>query len=217
MNENILVGGISDEDVFSVGAESVSVDTLDGAYSPIGGGNTVSGGDSYVSLQGGLDSAEPIPVMIVAQADTAIAVGTDNGYQLPTYYVDYFKGVLDTLGNTDYVAFCTRDYYGTYNYVEHYRLVYNIDVEDGNAVIGTYPCLDIYRDSGASNYTVSNTAYTLNTIPSFSYGNFGVYSDLRGGISHVESYSLLFFLGFFAVYTVCHDIFSYIMGKVFRR
>lgn len=149
-----------------------------------------------------------VPVVDVTAVSEYAGVGGIS-YQLPSYYVDYFSGVLDNIGDTDYLAFCTREYpYNNDYWVEHYRLVYELDIDGDNVVSGTYPCLDIYRYSSSSNYNVDSTTYTLSSVPAFSYGSFGLYSDLRKGVTHDETWAVLFFFGFFTVYSICRGIFD---------
>lgn len=153
------------------------------------------------------DDLGGVPVVdVTAVSEYAGTGGTS--YQLPAYYVDYFSGVLSNLGDTEYVCFCAREYpYNNDYWVEHYRLVYNIVVDDDSAVSGDYPCIDIYRYSSSSNYNVDVTQYSLSEVPAFSYGSFGTLSDLRKGVTHDETWAVLFFLGFFAVYSVCRGFF----------
>lgn len=149
-----------------------------------------------------------VPVVDVTAVSEYAGVG-GTSYQLPSYYVDYFSGVLDNVGDTDYLAFCTREYpYNNDYWVEHYRLVYELNIDGDSVVSGTYPCLDIYRYSSSSNYNVDSTTYTLSSVPAFSYGSFGLYSDLRKGVTHDETWAVLFFLGFFTVYSICRGIFD---------
>lgn len=149
-----------------------------------------------------------VPVVDITAVSEYAGVG-GTSYQLPSYYVDYFSGVLDNIGDTDYLAFCTREYpYNNDYWVEHYRLVYELDIDGDSVVSGTYPCLDIYRYSSSSNYNVDSTTYTLSSVPAFSYGSFGLYSDLRKGVTHDETWAVLFFLGFFTVYSICRSIFD---------
>lgn len=166
------------------------------------------------------DELGGVPVVITnditAMANYASSSG--DSYQLPTYYIDYFRGVLANMYDTDYLCFCTREYpYGNDYWVEHYRLVYDLSVSDGSVASGDYPCIDIYRYSSSSNYNVDRTTYTLTSVPDFAFGSFGLYSDLREGGTHNEAWAVLFFLGFFAVYSVCHDIFDYVMSRVYRH
>lgn len=154
------------------------------------------------------DELGGVPVVdVTAVSEYASTGGTS--YQLPAYYVDYFSGVLSNLGNTDYICFCSREYpYNNDYWVEHYRLVYDLVIDNDSAVSGDYPCIDIYRYSSSSNYNVDVTQYSLSAVPAFSYGSFGTFSDLRKGVSHDETMAVLFFLGFFAVYGVCRGIFD---------
>lgn len=160
-------------------------------------GTTVYYVDSSVSL-GGLVDEElgGVPVVLmddVSAVSNYVGVG-GSSYQLSSYYVDYFSGVLANMSDTDYVAFAYRDYNSSssYNYTEHYLLVYDIAVVDNVAVADSYPCIDISRDSSSSTYSVVSGTYALSSVPAFSYGSFGTLSDLRKGVSHNEMWTVLF-------------------------
>lgn len=156
-----------------------------------------------------------VPVVLMDDNSNVAAYASNSGtsYQLPTYYRDYFSGVLANIGDTDYVAFCTREYpYGNNYWVEHYRLVYDVVVDSDSLVGGSYPCVDIYRYSDSAAYTVDEGAYTLTDVPYFAYGSFGHLSDLREGVSPNEGSALLFFAGFAVVF----GIVSHFFGTVFR-
>lgn len=218
----------SDDDIVSVSGGSDSGDysgdielLLDELYDKMQVQNDVEDGEDGVQAVDSLypsvdvdlqslidDDLGGVPVVdVTAVSEYAGTGGTS--YQLPAYYVDYFSGVLSNLGNTEYVCFCSREYpYNNDYWVEHYRLVYNIVVDDDSAVSGDYPCIDIYRYSSSSNYNVDVTQYNLSVVPAFSYGSFGTLSDLRKGVTHDETMALLFFLGFFAVYSVCRGFFD---------
>ena len=68
------------------------------------------------------DDLGGVPVVDV----TAVSEYAGSGgvsFQLPTYYVDYFSGVLANMGDTEYICFCSREYpYNNDYWVEHYRL-----------------------------------------------------------------------------------------------
>lgn len=156
-----------------------------------------------------------VPVVLVDDTSAVAAYASNSGtsYQLPTYYRDYFSGVLANIGDTDYVAFCTREYpYNNSYWVEHYRLVYDVAVDSDSLVGGSYPCIDIYRYSDSSAYTVDESTYALTDIPYFAYGSFGHLSDLREGVSPNEGSALLFFAGFAVVFGVV----SHFFGTVFK-
>lgn len=161
------------------------------------------------------DELGGVPVVVVDDTSNVSAYASNSGtsYQLPTYYCDYFSGVLANIGDTDYVAFCTREYpYGNNYWVEHYRLVYDVAVDSDSLVGGSYPCLDIYRYSDSAAYTVDEGAYTLTDVPYFAFGSFGHLSDLREGVSPNEGSALLFFAGFAVVFGVVSRFF----GTVFK-
>lgn len=156
-----------------------------------------------------------VPVVLVDDTSAVAAYASNSGtsFQLPTYYRDYFSGVLANIGDVDYVAFCTREYpYNNSYWVEHYRLVYDVTVDTDSLVGGSYPCVDIYRYSDSAAYTVDEGAYTLTDVPYFAYGSFGHLSDLREGVSPNEGSALLFFAGFAVVF----GIVSHFFGTVFK-
>ena len=146
------------------------------------------------------DELGGVPVVLTNDISPVASYASNDGvsYQLPAYYIDYYRGVLSNLGDTDYICFCSREYpYNNDYWVEHYRLVYDLDIDSNSVVQGYYPCIDIYRYSSSASYNVDYTTYNLTSVPSFSYGSFGKYSDLRQGVTPNESMAFLFFFGFY--------------------
>lgn len=243
MDENILESnagvaesGVSDAESGVSGAE-LSTDVVESDSDIVGdgsGSDDIEGLDHtetslFDSERGGVpvyivdDTEESlydeelggVPVVLVDDTSAVAAYASNSGtsYQLPSYYCEYFSGVLANIGDTDYVAFCTREYpYGNNYWVEHYRLVYDVAVDSDSLVGGSYPCLDIYRYSDSAAYTVDEGAYTLTDVPYFAYGSFGHLSDLRKGVSPNEGSALLFFAGFAVVFGVV----SHFFGTVFK-
>ena len=145
---------------------------------------------------------------------TPLAYYSDYYTYLPTQLESYFSGVLDNIGDTEYIAFAYRHYYNDYNnnYIDYYRLVYDVDVRNGQLVSGNYPCITVSKDNNYYNgYSQTEETYNLTSVPNFAYGSFGHVSDLREGVSHNETWTALFFLGFFAVYIVLRGIFDFIL------
>ena len=157
------------------------------------------------------------PVYLVDDgSDDVMALANYSDYYtyLPTQLESYFSGVLDNIGDTEYVAFAYRHYYNDYNnnYIDYYRLIYDVDVQNGQLVSGNYPCITVSKESSYnSGYIQTEETYNLTSVPSFSYGSFGYISDLREGVSHNETWTILFFLGFFTVYVVLRGIFDFIL------
>lgn len=157
------------------------------------------------------------PVYLVDDgSDDVMALANYSDYYtyLPTQLESYFSGVLDNIGDTDYIAFAYRHYYNDYNnnYIDYYRLVYNLDIQNDGLVSGNYPCITVSKESSYnSGYIQTEETYNLTSVPSFSYGSFGHISDLRKGVSHNETWAVLFFLGFFTVYSVLRGIFDFIL------
>lgn len=161
------------------------------------------------------DELGGVPVVLTNDISPVASYASNDGvsYQLPAYYIDYYRGVLSNLGDTDYICFCSREYpYNNDYWVEHYRLVYDLDIDSNSVVQGSYPCIDIYRYSSSASYNVDYTTYNLTSVPSFSYGSFGKYSDLRQGVTPNESMAFLFFLGFAVVFSVLRSFFRCCVG-----
>lgn len=161
------------------------------------------------------DELGGVPVVLTNDISPVASYASNDGvsYQLPAYYIDYYRGVLSNLGDTDYICFCSREYpYNNDYWVEHYRLVYDLDIDSNSVVQGSYPCIDIYRYSSSASYNVDYTTYNLTSVPSFSYGSFGKYSDLRQGVTPNESMAFLFFLGFSVVFSVLRSFFRCCVG-----
>lgn len=159
------------------------------------------------------------PVYLVDDgSDDVMALANYSDYYtyLPTQLESYFSGVLDNIGDTDYIAFAYRHYYNDYNnnYIDYYRLVYNLDIQNDGLVSGNYPCITVSKESSYnSGYIQTEETYNLTSVPSFAYGSFGHVSDLRKGVSHNETWAILFFLGFFTVYVVLRGIFDFILKR----
>lgn len=159
------------------------------------------------------------PVYLVDDgSDDVMALANYSDYYtyLPTQLESYFSGVLDNIGDTDYIAFAYRHYYNDYNnnYIDYYRLVYDLDIQNDGLVSGNYPCITVSKESSYnSGYIQTEETYNLTSVPSFAYGSFGHISDLREGVSHNETWTILFFLGFFTVYVVLRGIFDFILKR----
>lgn len=180
--------------------------------------NIVSSGD-YLPENYVVEIPPDTPVTLYADnvvmmsAAEPIADGTGSGYQLSEYFVNYFQGYLANMSETEYLAFAERVYNGnnTYSYIDHYYLVYDLNVQNGGVVNGNYPCVHITRDStNNSYYNVTETTYSLTSYPSFSYGSVQGTSDLRKGGTHYETYALFFCFAFLMLYIVFRDIFKHI-------
>lgn len=169
--------------------------------------NIVSGGDVLTDSPITLYADN---VFVMSAGEETVATGSGSGYQLPEYYVNYFQGYLANMPETEYLAFSERVYDGnnSYSYIDNYYLIYDLETQNDTVLNGTYPCLHIYRNSSNSSYyNVVETTYTLTSYPSFAYGSVSGTSDLRKGVTHFETYALLFCLAFLMLYIVFRDIF----------
>lgn len=149
-------------------------DFLDGLSSTTSSNNVVLG-----------EMNDKLSLLASAQAIQS----TFTSYQLSDYFINYFRGYLQNMPSCNYVAWADRVYSGN-TYIVHYYLVYNVKKDlDGNAVVGTYPCLDCYTNNGY--YYTSNTTRNLSSMPSMGYGSFKGTSAL---IDNSFNYSRFFMI-----------------------
>lgn len=224
MNENILDVQESVEEDFVSDTESLETDSIHGVdgvesvpYSSCSDGFNDGTSDAVSHFD---EDMGAYPVYIVDLAEEAdilseenlmlAASYTDYYSYLPTQIEDYFAGVLANMKDTDYVAFAYRHYNSdSYNsYTDYYRLVYDVELNDGALVSGIYPCIEVSRGYDYnSSYNQIETTYELTSPPDFAYGSFDHLSDLRKGVSHDETYTFLFFAGFAVCSFVFHNLF----------
>lgn len=139
------------------------------------------------------------------------------GYQVSDYWLNYFRGVLQKHLLDDYLVFATREstVSGYNNYITHYWM-YVGDLENG----GDITVYDCYAESSV--YYVDVSVENMGAIDVDSYGtlvysNLGHASDIREGDGYVPTLAMLFFLGFFTVYAVCHGFFDFIVKRIYRK
>lgn len=151
-------------------------------------------------------------VMLLADGDTLsdIAYGT-----ISDTYLDYFEGIIQKLQpDQHYVVYKSGDY--------SYVLAYGEEIEESSGYfVGSCDYVQIYRESTSnynSNWYVSHSTGTLDLSTSlmFVYSDLGNHSTLERGFSSLEALCLLFAVGFAVVYSVCHDIFDYVLGHLRR-
>lgn len=148
----------------------------------------------------------------VSSSSISDATGFDYYTTMSTQWIDYYKGVLSNLGNPDYVSYCFRDYEESgASFIDHYTLVYDLDIEDGSVSSGTYPYIDIYRDSESYEYIIEEGSVSSVVVPDVAYGSFGVLSDIREGGGNHESLALLFAFCVAFVFIIIRDIFGFVM------
>lgn len=162
----------------------------------------------------------PIPVYLVEpeQEEYELEVFALSGSYPGTIadtYLDYFRGIVQKLGwDEHYVVYRSGQY--------AYTLVYGKGVDfNGTRFIGNGNVVNLYRSASSSNYewyvSYSTDTLSLTAGSLFIYSDLGTFPELREGGTHIESLTLLFSVGFAVVYSVCHDIFDYIMEHVYRK
>lgn len=221
MNESNVDGIFSGEGLRTSDSGSVLSDTSDGQNALEPGADIVSGGNSVFDIFGA-DGEYLYTLQPRVDAEEfgiePFATMSQMGYQVSTYWQEYFKGVLSKLGDVDYIVFSTREG-STQSYVQHYYLYYGDEMftESGQFIPGTYRCIDGYTSN--SIYYVDEYSSYINTVYTdrLYFSNVGEVADIRTEVSHAQGSALLFFLGFFAVYTVCHDLFDYVLERIYRK
>lgn len=164
-------------------------------------------------------SDEPLAVYLVEQPEETIDVQSLDGSPYPgtisSTYLDYFSGIVDKLGyNEHYVAYRS----GQYEYILAWGegLEYDLTRFKGSAL--SY--CRIYRaNNNYSDYYVEfgNDTVYLTPGTGFVYSDLGDFATLTEGGTHLEMLTLLFAVGFAVVYSVCHDLFDYVMEHVYRK
>lgn len=218
MDENVLDDGRLAEVVGSGDTVNSILDTSDSADSLESDTDTVSSGDL---LSGSVGDDGYLRVIIAGdESEDAALLAADAatmGYQVSDYWLTYFRGVLRKLGDVDYVIYSGREWESGNTYRQHYYLFVDDDMGEDTITPGDYTCYDAYSIN--SIYYIDISTQYLGDVETgkLMYSNIGPYSDIREGVSHGEVWAVLFFLAFFAVYSVCHDIFDYVMEHVYRR
>lgn len=125
-------------------------------------------------------------------------------------YLEYFEGVIQKLDpNEHYVLWKSGDYEYTLAHGEELQL-------DGSTFSGDCSTVKIYRSDSSSyssdwyvDYGADVVSFSADQL--FCYSDLGDYSTLQRGDNNVQSWALLFAIGFFVVFIVCRDIFNYVL------
>lgn len=154
---------------------------------------------------------ESLNIMASAYSESLLSVSvTTNDYYafIESPVLEYFQGVIDSYPLNDYRAYHLRHYVSSSQYYsyydDYYYLFYDYDDESAEQ------CLEIYKANGSNSYSLTwGTAEVLDA--DILYGSDEYMSDLRGGISHVETLAILCAFGVVAVLYVLSAIFKHIV------
>lgn len=149
--------------------------------------HVVSGGDVLESISAGVSQAVDSNLGDInssleelnekMDALTYALAPSINAMQLPEYYVNYFRGVLQNMGYTEYLAYSTSVYSAEYRTnITHYYMYYDLTVVDGTVVSGNYPVIDVWYYN--SIYHVDEITRTFSGYPTIGYASFLPYSAL---------------------------------------
>lgn len=156
---------------------------------------TVSDGNLYnqdISLLNDINDKLDIVV-------TALSPSVDS-VQVTDYYINYFRGVLQNMPDTDYLCFAQRINNGYNNYTTHYYLMYDLDVVDGVVTPANYPCIDVYTYNSVQ-YCDEITKYFAG-YPTMGYASFFPYSALTDK-SYDYALICVIFVGIMAFFVIC--------------
>lgn len=164
--------------------------------------------------------SEPLPVYLVDEPleDYEVetyAVGSTYPGTISSSYLDYFTGIADKLPPSEhYVAYRSGQY--------EYTMAWGKELQyDGSRFRGdALSICRIYRYSGSNyDYMVEWFSDSVNVSPggNFVYSDLGNYAALTEGGTGIEFTALLFAVGFAVVYSVCHDLFDYVMQHIYRK
>lgn len=162
----------------------------------------------------------PMPVMIVEPqaVEEELQVFSLSGSYPGTIsetYLNYFRGIVQKLDS--------REHYVVYRSGQYsYTMVYGEGVDfNGQRFTGEGNVCTIYRNSSSSSsdwyVSFGTDTLSLNAENLFVYSDLDMFPTLKEGGSAVEFTALLFAVGFAVVYSVCHDIYDYVMEHVFRK
>lgn len=188
MSAFLTVNPVSADDILSNQeeqiVENVQSEELDPAHEVV---ETVSSGDSSESTTVVVTQDPGIALMaeelaeISDQVDLLVELSVEpsvDAYQVSEYYQNYFKGVLQNMPYTDYLCYAERIQSGSssYSYITHYYLLYDLQIENGQVVSGSYPCLDVYSQDNV--YYLDQTTKEFEGYPTIGFASFAPYSAL---------------------------------------
>lgn len=186
-----------------VSAGDVQSALLDPLEDVVSSGDAVSGGNaadlnqSYIQVVSGGDMLDSISAGVSQAVDSNLGdINTSldalndkmdvltyalapsiNAMQLPEYYVNYFRGVLQNMGHTEYLAYSTSVYSSEYRQnITHYYLFYDLSVTAGSVDPGSYPVIDVWYYN--SIYHVDQINKAFSGYPTIGYASFLPYSAL---------------------------------------
>lgn len=176
--------------------------------------------DPLLSSPAPLTLEDPLAVYLVdaPEEDAGVEAYSISGSPYPgtisSTYLDYFEGIADKLSFREhYVAFRSSQY--------EYLMAWGQDLlYDGYQFKGSaLSYCRIYTGSGSNNMSVTFGSDTVYLTPGTGlvYSDLDHFASLTEGGTHLEFIALLFAVGFAVVYSVCHDLFDYVMEHIYRK
>ena len=206
---------VADDNILDTSAVA-SPDAVDEGLSSEDSG---AGAEAFILEYPDYSFENPLPVILVdeviPEVSTFALYDTYPG-TISDSYLDYFEGIVQKLPfNVHYVVWRSGAYSYTLAYGEELSL-------DGSLFTGNCDYVQIYRentnDYNSTWYTTSGTQEVyLDAESLFVYSDLGMYSTLERGLGSIEANMVLFAIGVFFVYGICHSFFDHIRRRVFRR
>lgn len=136
-----------------------------------------------------------------------ISVGANDYFDfMPETIQEYFAGIMDKYPFTEYYAYHQRHWLQNSQYYSYYDDYYYLFPDIVNS---PNECYEIIKYNGQSNYVVNHTTSTRANA-TIEYGSGVGQSDLRKGVSTIESKALLFAFGFVLCSWVLSNLFKHI-------
>lgn len=136
-----------------------------------------------------------------------ISVGANDYFDfMPETIQEYFAGIMDKYPLTEYYAYHQRHWLQNSQYYSYYDDYYYLFPDIVNS---PNECYEIIKYNGQSNYVVNHTTSTRANA-TIEYGSGVGQSDLRKGVSTIESKALLFAFGFVLCSWVLSNLFKHI-------
>ena len=165
-----------------------------------------------------LDNPMPVQIVEPVEDEYELEVYSLSGSypgSISDTYLNYFRGIVQKLNwKEHYVVYRSGQY--------SYTMVYGEGVAlSGTRFTGSGNVVNIHRNTSSSSsdwyvsYSTDTLALSVGSL--FVYSDLGMYPELKEGGTSLEFAALLFAVGFAVVYSVCHDIFDYVMEHVYIK
>ena len=135
-----------------------------------------------------------------------IQVGQNDYFDfMPETIQEYFAGIMDKYPLTDYYAYHQRHWIQNTQYYSYYDDYYYLWPDTSSN-----DCIEVIKYNGQSNYVVNHISMVPATA-TIEYGSEVGQSDIRKGVSTIESKALLLAVGFVLCTWVLNNLWKHIV------